>query len=285
MLLQRESSPVEPDDYKVADGTALRQMLKSTRDREFGLAVKLTRRHVSGGNWLDIGCSYGWFLQQIDAAGFRPFGIEPSPTAFGDASALFPGRVLNGEFPAILEKADSFPESYDVLSTMDVLEHIAEPTEFLDAVRARLAAGGVFVVKVPSNGGLLFRLFSAISSEKRNAALSRMWQVDFNYPHWHYYSPESIGSMLERHGFSVVAMRRLPFAFFSTANDRVRSYDGRQENPLIIAAKTVAAWSLVLASYMTRRFDNIIVVARKPSAPYPDVAATPATLKPYRGKL
>ncbi|TBR11713.1 MAG: class I SAM-dependent methyltransferase, partial [Lysobacter sp.] len=244
MLLARKSAPTEPDDYKVASSDALRRMLKSTRDEEFRIGVELVHSHAPTGAWLDIGCSYGWFLQQIASAGYEPYGVEPSLTAWAEAQSLFGERVVNGEFPTVLANND-LPARFDVLSTMDVLEHIIDPSEFLQGVRKHCNPLAVFLVKVPSNDGLLFRLFSAISTSNRNLALSRMWQVDFNYPHWHYYSPASVRLMLAQHGFEVLTERRLPFAFFSTATDRIRSYRAGRENPLAVAAKALVAYILI----------------------------------------
>lgn len=265
MELERAEAPAESDDYKVADSGALRRMLRSTRDEEFRLAIEVVRNHVRQGRWLDIGCSYGWFLQLIRLAEYEPFGVEPSPTACSEAKATFGAHVANGEFPTVLIES-GLPGSFQVLSTMDVLEHIQLPEHFLHAARDLCATEGVLLVKVPSNEGLLFQLFSALASTKRHAGLSRLWQVEFNYPHWHYYSPQSIRCMLERHGFEVLEERRLPFAFLSTATDRVRSYENANENHLVLVAKALGAYVLVAASYVLRRFDNIVVLAR-PSRP------------------
>jgi SAM-dependent methyltransferase len=262
MLLGRDWTPQESDDYGVADANALKRMLKSTRDREFRMALDPVQARVDSGTWLDVGCSYGWFLQQVAARGYDPFGVEPSPIAFAEAAGMFGGRVLNGEFRSALEGAAVMPRRFDVLSTMDVLEHVQDPAPFLQAAREHLAPGGTLLVKVPSNDGLLFRLLSRLATRTRNGALGRMWQVDFNYPHWHYYSPASIRAMLARNGFSTEAECRLPFAFLSTVTDRVRSYESTRESLAALMAKSAVASSLVAASYMSKRFDSLIVLAR-----------------------
>lgn len=271
MMLERSVEPTKSDDYVVADDAALRRMLKATRDKEFDLSVDLAKKHVSRGSWLDIGCSFGWFLDRIKRGGYEAFGVEPSPTAFASANELFPGKVLNGEFPSVLDGAIHFPQRYAILSAMDVLEHIRNPSPFLRAARERLAPDGALLLKVPSNDGVLFRLASKLSSRRSHGTFGRLWQVDFNYPHWHYYSRHSIKRMLDRHGFSVVAERSTPFAFFSTAHDRVRNYDGKPEWFLAHAAKTAAAYGLIFLSYLLHRFDNVIVVA-KPKTFMPDSA-------------
>lgn len=278
MLLERPIAPTQPDDYIVADDAALRRMLKSTRDKEFDLCIGMVKEHVHGGQWLDIGCSFGWFLDRIRAGGYESFGIEPSPTAFDFASKSSPGRVLNGEFPDTLATAQGFPPQFSVLSAMDVLEHIPDPSAFLGAAREMLTPGGALLLKVPSNDGILFRLTSKLSSPKRHATLGRLWQVDFNYPHWHYYCQESIRRMVEQHGFRIVAQRSIPFSFLSTAHDRVRNYDGKHEPLLGRAAKTIAAYLLISLSYLVRRFDNVIVVA----TPHTTAPATAASFNKNR---
>jgi SAM-dependent methyltransferase len=262
MMLERSIKPKQSDDYIVADDAALRRMLKATRDKEFDLSVALTKKHVLRGSWLDIGCSFGWFLERIKYGGYAPFGVEPSPTAFSSAEKAFPGNVLNGEFPSVLNGVEQFPLHFDVLSAMDVLEHIQDPASFLRAAHQKLASGGVLVLKVPSNDGVLFRVASKLSSRRSHGIFGRMWQIEFNYPHWHYYSKRSIRQMLDRHGFSVIADRSIPFSFFSTAHTRVRNYGEKPERIISHAAKTIAAYGLIFLSYLTGRFDNIIVVAR-----------------------
>jgi len=265
MLLERSSAPSQTDDYIVANQAALKQMLKATREIEFDKAVILAKKHVPQGSWLDIGCSYGWFMERIQHGGYESFGVEPSPTAFSSASKAFPGKVLNGEFPSVLSGATGFPKFYQIMSAMDVLEHIRDPCEFMSSANT-LAAQGVLLLKVPCNDGVLFRLASALSSRNRHCLLRRLWQVDFNYPHWHYYSRRSITQTLERHGFSVIAECAIPFSFFATAHDRVRNYDGKPEPILEHAIKTLAAYGLICLSYLLQRFDNIIVLAKPSSA-------------------
>lgn len=262
MMLERSIEPTQSDDYVVADDFALRKMLKTTRDKEFDLSVRLTKKHVSRGAWLDIGCSFGWFLEWIRRGDYDAYGVEPSPTAFDVAIKAFPGKILNGEFPAVLEGVPEFPARYGVLSTMDVLEHIQDPLPFLQAAHKRLLPDGALLLKIPSNDGLLFRLASMLSSRQRNGILGRLWQVDFNYPHWHYYSKRSIKTMLERQGFAVIAVQSMPFSFFSTAHDRVRNYDGNREAFITRAIKTAAAYVLISASYVLQRFDNVVVLAK-----------------------
>lgn len=262
MMLERSIEPTQPDDYVVADDLALRKMLKTTRDKEFDISVRLAKQYVPSGHWLDVGCSFGWFMEFIKRGGYDAYGVEPSPTAFEVAIKSFPGRVINGEFPQALANAPDFPSRYSILSTMDVLEHIKDPAPFLHGVRERLLPGGMLLLKVPSNDGILFRLASALSSARHNSVLGRLWQVDFNYPHWHYYSKRSIRAMLERRGLAVIAVKSMPFSFFSTAHDRIRNYNGRREGFLSLAIKTLAAYTLIAASHAFNKFDNIVVLAR-----------------------
>ena len=105
---------------------------------------------------LEVGCSSGFMLYPLVEAGHHCVGVEPS----GVFSDYVRSRGLT-----CYRGCDELPidESFDLILHYYVLEHVADPVEFLRAQRARLRPGGILLFEVPSATDALssFRCFSS----------------------------------------------------------------------------------------------------------------------------
>ncbi|MGH9486478.1 MAG: class I SAM-dependent methyltransferase [Terriglobales bacterium] len=85
----------------------------------------LEARGIRGGSYLDVGCSYGWFVAEMAELGFKASGVDR------DAAALAVGRLVFEQGAAAYTASDlvSFLETakrkYDVVSCFSVLHHFA----------------------------------------------------------------------------------------------------------------------------------------------------------------
>jgi 2-polyprenyl-3-methyl-5-hydroxy-6-metoxy-1,4-benzoquinol methylase len=103
-------------------------------------------RHKQSGALLDLGCSSGSFLESIRNESWKLYGIEMSPDCARTAETrcgaqVFVGDILDAPFP---------PETFDVITCFDVLEHLYEPRRVMAKVAQWLKPGGVFYVQVPN---------------------------------------------------------------------------------------------------------------------------------------
>jgi SAM-dependent methyltransferase len=112
-------------------------------------------RYKDGGTLLDLGCSYGSFLESMQKPGWRLFGIEMSPHAAREARARSGGQVFVGD---ILE-ADFAADSFDVVTCFDVLEHVYEPRKVMARVVKWLKPDGIFYMLVPNIDSAEARIF------------------------------------------------------------------------------------------------------------------------------
>jgi len=98
-----------------------------------------------GRRMLDVGCGYGFAL---DIARFlfdwEGVGLDPSIVATRGREEL----ELDIR-PGTLDDAFEPDERFDVIFSSEVIEHIADPREFLGAVRRRLSPDGVLVLTTP----------------------------------------------------------------------------------------------------------------------------------------
>jgi SAM-dependent methyltransferase len=97
------------------------------------------------GTVLDVGCAYGHFLQLMQARGWLPTGVEPSPTAARYAQEHVRGPIIQANF----EDADLGGRSFDAVTSFYVLEHASEPRQFLAKIHEVLRRGGLAIIRIP----------------------------------------------------------------------------------------------------------------------------------------
>jgi 2-polyprenyl-3-methyl-5-hydroxy-6-metoxy-1,4-benzoquinol methylase len=99
---------------------------------------------------LDVGIGRGEMLSCMKDWGYENYhGIDISPSTIGFCRAMDLPCELVEDSPAYL-KAN--PNSFDVITLLDVLEHIQkkEVIAFVAALRTALKPGGVLIIKVPN---------------------------------------------------------------------------------------------------------------------------------------
>lgn len=104
---------------------------------------------------LDVGCALGFMLEEAKAAGWSPVGVETSEFAARYARQRTGCPVYAGT----LQKAALAPESFDVVTLMDVIEHVPEPFELIAEIHRVLRPGGVLLIVTPNFGSLFVRLY------------------------------------------------------------------------------------------------------------------------------
>ncbi|HEX9047177.1 MAG TPA: class I SAM-dependent methyltransferase, partial [Verrucomicrobiae bacterium] len=96
---------------------------------------------------LEIGCSGGPLLRQLRESGYANLtGIDIS----AEAIALCQERQLGRVAVMDAQQPDFPPESFDVITASDVLEHLADAPRALAAWQALLRPGGAAIIFVPA---------------------------------------------------------------------------------------------------------------------------------------
>ena len=109
--------------------------------REFARTLQFIRRFRRGGNLLEIGCAYGFFLQEA-ARDFEVSGIELAEDAAGFCRRQGL-RVLTG----VADEAHlAALGAMDVIVLLDVIEHLPAPDETLALCARQLRPGGLIVL-------------------------------------------------------------------------------------------------------------------------------------------
>lgn len=232
--------------YAHVDANAYRDSLAVVRRRQSATIVALVREHLTQGEWLDVGCGFGYAVEAARDAGFAARGIEPNAIA-ADAARQ---RGVNVELGLL---TDETPEA-DILSTFDVLEHVEDLDAF--AQLAKRKARKLWAIKVPSSDGLFFRIAHAL---RMKTAVERLWQSRYEHPHRVYFDERTLHRFLRKHGFEVVATHYLDEIPTRTVVDRL-TLDGNI--PRWQARMAVPAVALInTVEHMRARSDAMLVLA------------------------
>jgi 2-polyprenyl-3-methyl-5-hydroxy-6-metoxy-1,4-benzoquinol methylase len=112
---------------------------------------KLAESFPQKGCLLDVGCAKGVFLDVARRDGWQPVGLEVSSFASQYAQENFGLEVFTGT----LEEAPWPDASFDVITMLDVIEHLADPSSALLQTRRLLKAGGIVVIETPNARSIL----------------------------------------------------------------------------------------------------------------------------------
>ncbi|HEX7150925.1 MAG TPA: class I SAM-dependent methyltransferase [Thermoanaerobaculia bacterium] len=240
-------APGKQLNYADVDEAAYLQSIGKVRRLQAESIVGFVRAHGGKGEWLDVGCGYGYVLDAARAAGFEVRGIEPDAKA-AQAARERVGSVEQG----LLD--ESTPAS-DILSTLDVIEHLHDLNAFAQLVKRK--ARTLWVIKVPSSDGLFYKVAHAL---RIGGAVRRLWQSEYEHPHTVYFDRRTLGRFLDNNGFSVIATRYLDEVPAATVVDRL-TLDGRM--PRWKAALAVPLFfALNLVERVRGKSDALVVLAR-----------------------
>jgi SAM-dependent methyltransferase len=138
---------------------------------------------------LDVGAGSGKFLRYIRAnRRCVTAGIEPSEALF---SAFDLGQlgVFNSTLPLF---ARAVPDQCDVVTAIDVSEHVEDPVEFAMCLYRITKPGGFVFLSTPDTGSLTARL------------MGRHWH-HYNRYHLSLFNMSTLGRLAEAAGFVVAA--------------------------------------------------------------------------------
>lgn len=154
---------------------------------EFELQQVLMRASRPMKTYLEIGCSVGTGLEVAGRYGLEAVGIEPN----ADAAAI----ALSQGHNVIVDvfKPEGFnAKRFDVVTCMDVIEHLTDPVGFLAQILSVLSDDGLALIQVPNAGALI-----TLVEWERN-------QIFNGLIHYNYFDCVSLDRAAEKAGMAVV---------------------------------------------------------------------------------
>lgn len=144
------------------------------------------------GAFLDVGAATGFFLKLAVGRGWAAKGVEVSDYACRVAEAA--GLTVHC---GTLESA-SFPEaSFDVITLLDVIEHVPSPKATIAECQQVLKPGGLIFLNTPDTASLWARLFG------------KRWHAYCPPEHLSCFNAANLSRLLEHSGFRVLRVGKI----------------------------------------------------------------------------
>ena len=140
------------------------------------------------GNFLEIGSYAGSFLNEARKRGWNVLGIEPLQIPADYSEKELGIKVIRKYF----EEADLPKESIDVVVACHVIEHVPNPTSFVEKAFELLKPGGKLILETPTYDSLMFRIFRHRERSVRCEG------------HIYFFTKETLIKLVEKNKFKVL---------------------------------------------------------------------------------
>ncbi len=170
---------------------------------DFDIVRNCILSRLDRGDVLDVGCYTGDFLRQLPHT-FRKFGLELSMDAAEKAEAR--GVQIVGTTSGELKTQGA---EFDVITFIDVIEHLARPIDVIRPLLDRLRNGGLVIVSTGNADSLMWRFLRTSYYYYYNE------HVTFYSAEWFSWAAKRLGLELEQ----IVRFARYQQGIGATAKD------------------------------------------------------------------
>jgi 2-polyprenyl-3-methyl-5-hydroxy-6-metoxy-1,4-benzoquinol methylase len=226
------------------DGYGRNDYLSPITIKRYNQILDKFEEYRETGNLLDVGCGIGLFLEVAKKRGWNVYGTEYTDEAIRICKSkgiqMKKGKLNPADFEGI---------EFDVLTSVEVLEHINNPIEELNNFNKLLRTNGIVYATTPNFNSLL------------RYKLKQAYNVICYPEHLSYYTPKTITNVFKKCGFSKVkiettgisitrlktSQKKSTQAFVSKESDDEVLRNKMENNKLLGLAKKIINTSLTIA--------------------------------------
>jgi 2-polyprenyl-6-hydroxyphenyl methylase/3-demethylubiquinone-9 3-methyltransferase len=103
---------------------------------------------LEGKSALDVGCGAGLLAEPLARLGAKVTAVDAAPELIEAARAHAAGQGLEIDYRAAA--VEQIEGQFDLVTSMEVIEHVADQGAFLSAIAARLAPDGLLILSTPN---------------------------------------------------------------------------------------------------------------------------------------
>jgi 2-polyprenyl-6-hydroxyphenyl methylase / 3-demethylubiquinone-9 3-methyltransferase len=199
-------------------------------DAHFG-SDERSVRPLAGKSALDVGCGAGLLCEPLARLGAAVTGVDAAAENIAAAKAHAAQSGLAITYHAG-ELAEAKLGQFDLVTSMEVIEHVTDPAEFVAGLAARLKPDGLMILSTPNR--------TAASRLLLVEAAERLGQVPRGTHDWDkFLTPDELTALLSDAGLEVVAMEGIAFSPLSG----LQLSDNKALNYILAARFTASAQS------------------------------------------
>jgi 2-polyprenyl-6-hydroxyphenyl methylase/3-demethylubiquinone-9 3-methyltransferase len=160
-------------------------------------------RPLAGKTALDVGCGAGLLAEPLARLGAKVTGIDAAPEVIAVARDHAAGQGLEVDYrhAAVEDVAGRF----DLVTSMEVIEHVADPRSFLARLAARLAPGGLMILSTPNRTArsrlLMITIAESIGQIPKGT-----------HDHGKFITPDEMQAMMAAAGLTVIDREGIAFS-------------------------------------------------------------------------
>lgn len=165
---------------------------KEVAQENFKARLKVLRRFTDPArhkNLLEIGCAYGFFLEVARPYFGQVKGIDITEDGIRYANDKLGPVAVSGD----LLTYDFRGEKFDVICMWDTIEHLSNPSAYLEKISGSLI----------NKGGLIAITTGDVDSLNARLRKSK-WRLMHSPSHLHFFSRSRLTKLLEQKGFEVL---------------------------------------------------------------------------------
>ena len=165
------------------------------RNERYYLAAKNIRK-IDKGNYLDVGCGEGFGLKFFKERGYKVKGLDFSSSGVSKQNPDCLDDLVTGDLFDLLRIEIESKNTFDIICLNNVLEHVIDPIDLLNALHRIIASNGVLIITVPND-------FSIIQKEAlRRGHIDKDFWVALP-DHLSYFDKNSLVKICNETGFTV----------------------------------------------------------------------------------
>lgn len=171
--------------------------------------IRILSQHKDGNKLLDIGCNDGSIMHDLGQLGYELVGIDISEKKIRECRKKYPDFKFICKDICNLTVKDT-AESFDIVTAIEVIEHIEKFAVFIDKIKCLLKPKGLLLMTTPYHG-YTKNLLIALAA-KNNSHYNPFGG------HIRFFSVKTLRALLENAGFCNIKFYgagRVPFIWKS----------------------------------------------------------------------
>jgi len=160
-------------------------------------------RPLEGRTALDVGCGAGLLAEPLARLGAKTTAVDAAAPLIEAAKAHAEGQGLDIDYRH--STVEVLEGQFDLVTSMEVIEHVANPQAFLYSLAARLAPGGLLVLSTPNRTAksrlLMITIAEGIGQIPKGT-----------HDHEKFITPDEMKAMMAAAGLSVIDCEGIAFS-------------------------------------------------------------------------
>lgn len=160
-------------------------------------------RPLEGKSALDVGCGAGLLAEPLARLGARVTAVDAAVELVDVAREHAAGQGLEIDYRHAA--VEDLGGQFDLVTSMEVIEHVADPRAFLESLAERLAPGGLMILSTPNRTAwsklLMVTIAEGIGEIPKGT-----------HDHGKFITPEEMKAMMEAVGLAVIDLEGIGFS-------------------------------------------------------------------------